>query len=128
MIIFNSNENWHGDWGPFSFPLSHLLKLGGSFETTCGHLTRTVPGSTTALEGGESQQHALHASVLSGLSSLAPLVGKVAFFFYPSLLNENPFAPFCKCMLPWPGVDRLACLLDANTLLIYNDGEGAAES
>lgn len=51
MIIFNSNENWHGGWGPFSFPLSHLLKVGGGFETTCGQLTRTALGSTVALEG-----------------------------------------------------------------------------
>lgn len=33
------------------FPsLSHLPKLGGSFETARGHLTTTVPGSAAALE------------------------------------------------------------------------------
>lgn len=39
--------------GLFSFLLSHLLKVGGSFEIPCGHLASPVPGSTVAPEGRE---------------------------------------------------------------------------
>lgn len=72
--------------------LSHLLKLGGSFETAHGHLARA----------GESQQYTLSASVLSGLSSLALVVRKVAFFS-PPLLNEKPLSPLlqvCAALAP----------------------------
>lgn len=37
--------------GLFSFLLSHLSKLGGSFEITRGHLASPVLGSSVAPEG-----------------------------------------------------------------------------
>lgn len=43
MIIFNSDENWHGGWGLFPFPRFHLLTFGGSLKS---HAT-TSPSSTT---------------------------------------------------------------------------------
>lgn len=65
--------------GLFSFLLSHLLKLGGSFEISRGPLASPVPAPLWHQRGGESQV----ASVLSGFSSLAPVDRKV--FFSPHL-------------------------------------------
>lgn len=108
MIIFNSNENRRGDWGPLSFPLSHLLKLGGSFETIRGHLARTVLGSAAALEWGEKPGACF--TCIWVIRVFQPGPGRQESSFPPIFLMKSPFAPFCKCMLPRHLLDWLACL------------------
>lgn len=100
--------------GLFSFLLSHLLKLGGSFEISCCHLASPVPGSTVAPEGRGKP------GFICVVWIFQPGPGRPESLFLPSL--KSPFAPFCKVSLPSPS--RLALLpFECKYLLIYKLGK-----
>lgn len=108
--------------GLFSFLLSHLLKLGGSFEISHGHLASPVPGSTVAPEGRGKPG----CICVTWVFQPGPGRQESRFFFSPHL-NEKPLCPLLQVPLPWPqrvGSPAFWMQIRANLQV----GKGAAES
>lgn len=103
IIIFNSSENRQGSWGPLLFPCSHFLYFRGSLGITHGHPT----WFHQCTRGTERSSGEFYHCVIC---FLAWLLVNIAL--------ASDYRASCE---------SLACLLDANTVLICHDGKETTE-